>query len=58
MVILLHGLGINANAAIFSAMNGNLLRKIPVENPDQLVRLRRPRNTNTGWSTFQGGGPV
>jgi putative ABC transport system permease protein len=39
MVVLLLGLGIGANAAIFSGINGLLLRKLPVEEPDTLVRL-------------------
>src|SRR5262245_21355868 len=40
MVILSLALGSGANAAIFSGINGLLLRKVPVENPDNLVRLR------------------
>ena len=33
-------LGIGANTALFSAMNGLLFRKVPVTDPDGLVRLR------------------
>jgi len=40
VVVLSLGLGIGANAALFSAVNGLLLTKIPVTDPDSLVRLR------------------
>src|SRR5262245_32644217 len=40
MVVLSLALGIDANAAIFAGLNGLLLRKLSVENPDGLVRLR------------------
>jgi predicted permease len=40
VVVLSLGLGIGANTAIFSALNGMLLTKIPVRDPDSLVRLR------------------
>jgi predicted permease len=40
MVVLSLALGIGANTALFSATNGLLLRKLPVEDPDSLVRLR------------------
>src|SRR5262245_16140955 len=33
-------LGIGANTALFSAINGLLLRKLPVRHPDTLVRIR------------------
>jgi predicted permease len=40
MVVLSLALGIGANTALFSATNGLLLRKVPVDDPDSLVRLR------------------
>ena len=40
VVILSLAVGIGANAAVFTAVNGLLLRKLPVEDPDSLVRLR------------------
>src|ERR1043165_2776229 len=33
-------LGIGANTALFSAINGLLLKKLPVSDPDSLVRFR------------------
>lgn len=40
VVVLSIAVGIGANAVIFSAVNGLLLKKLPVEDPDSLVRLR------------------
>jgi predicted permease len=40
VVVLSLALGIGANAAIFSALNGMLLTTIPARDPDGLVRLR------------------
>jgi predicted permease len=40
VVILSLALGIGANTALFSALNSMLLRRIPVEDPDTLVRLQ------------------
>jgi predicted permease len=40
VVVLSLALGIGANAAIFSGLNGLLLTKIPAKDPDSLVRLR------------------
>jgi predicted permease len=40
VVLLSLALGIGANTALFSAINGLLLRKLPVNDPDSLVRLR------------------
>jgi predicted permease len=40
MVVVSLALGIGANTALFSATNGLLLRKVSVDDPDGLVRLR------------------
>ena len=40
VVLVSLALGIGANTALFSAINGLLLRKLPVIDPDTLVRFR------------------
>jgi predicted permease len=40
VAVIILALGIGANAAIFSGVNGLLLQKVPVDKPDQLVRFR------------------
>src|SRR5439155_1476896 len=40
VVVVSLALGIGANTALFSAVNGLLLKKLPVRDPDTLVRLR------------------
>jgi predicted permease len=40
VVVLSLALGIGANAALFSAINGLLIKTLPVRDPDTLVRLR------------------
>ncbi|RPJ83914.1 MAG: hypothetical protein EHM13_06275, partial [Acidobacteria bacterium] len=40
VVVVLLALGIGANTALFSAVNGLYLRQLPVLDADELVRLR------------------
>jgi predicted permease len=40
VAVIILALGIGANAAIFSGINGLLLQKVPVNKPDELVRFR------------------
>ena len=40
VVVLSLALGIGANTAIFSAVNGLLILQLPVQDPETLVRLR------------------
>ena len=48
VVVLSLAVGIGANAAIFTALNGLMLRKLPVTDPDSLVSLDGPARTR--WS--------
>src|SRR5580765_3345377 len=40
VVLLSLAIGIGANAALFNAINGLLLKEVPVGDPETLVRLR------------------
>jgi len=40
VVVLMLGMGIGANTAVFSVMNTVVLRNLPVPNPQQLVYLK------------------
>jgi predicted permease len=51
VVVISLALGIGANTAIFSALNGLLLRRVPVSDPDSLVRLRWAGRNQMATST-------
>jgi len=64
VVVVSLALGIGANTALFSAINGLYLRKLPVKDPDTLVRLRfmgrndmSTSSSDYGPTRFPGGTP-
>ena len=65
MVVLSLALGIGANTALFSAVNGLALRTLPVDDPHSLVRLRHVGRNEMSQSSSEygavdrpGGNPV
>ena len=54
VVVVSLALGIGANTALFSAVNGLLLKKVSVKDPDSLVRLRHAgqNDMSTGSSDY------
>jgi predicted permease len=51
VVVISLALGIGANAALFGAINGLFLKKLPVADPDTLVRLRHVGRNTTANNT-------
>ncbi len=56
IAVLSLGLGIGANAAIFSLFNQTLLQSLPVQNPGELVNLTAPGPKPGSTSCGQPGG--
>jgi hypothetical protein len=50
--ILTLGLGIGANTAVFSVLNGLLMRPLPVASPDAVVRIHTGQST-TSWPNYE-----
>jgi putative ABC transport system permease protein len=55
-VLITLGLGIGANAAVFTILNAVLLRPLPYAEPGRLVRIWES-NPQRGWPTFSGSQP-
>ncbi len=60
VVVVSLALGIGANTALFSAVNGLLLKTVPVKDPDSLVRLRHAgqNDMSTGSSDYGFSAPI
>lgn len=56
IVVLTLGLGIGANASIFTLMNALMLRQLPVTDPQSLIRLGNHNDCCVGIGTFGGHG--
>jgi macrolide transport system ATP-binding/permease protein len=52
VAILSLALGVGVNTAIFSVVNGILVRPLPVEDPAQLVKLSLQQGSNTATARF------
>jgi predicted permease len=48
-VVLVLAIGIGANTATFTVINGLLLRRLPVPHPEQLVTIGDPAAVHQGW---------
>jgi len=56
LVILTLAVGIGASTAIFSVVNAVMLRALPFQNPDRLVRIYES-NPERGWPIFSASHP-
>jgi putative ABC transport system permease protein len=56
VAVLTLSLGIGANTAIFSVVNAVLLRPLPFQEPDRLIRLFES-NPQRGWPEFSASAP-
>lgn len=52
IAVLTIALGVGANTAVFSAINGILLRPLPFREPERLVTIHQ-KNDAKGWRDFQ-----
>ena len=49
-VVLILGVGIGANSAVFTLVDGLLLRTLPVPHPEQLVTVGDPSAMHSSWT--------